>query len=264
MAPRKSASKLSKPAAKKPAAKKTAAKKTTKDAAPPGAYYEKLKSGHLKLKWKVDQKMPALMNRNMTLLEGARYARRPSAVAKKAEKRRSSDVLIADEYEGARSNWEAPDAMPDEWAAEDRGWVPGPIIRRHPPFKGPKPGPTNPALKHDSTEVQIMDELINEKFRQRCRLYTKAHARAYRASMPDWRTNTIECAFGRARNLPLFLMRQTAFDRVLNIWLAAKIRVAQLKPEVPAAALWGKCIVAKSLYDVQLDNVITFHQFNCG
>lgn len=43
-----------------------------------------------------------------------------------------------------------------------------------------------------------------------------------------------------------------------DVWLACKIRVAQLKPEVPAEALWSQ---KSSLFDAQVFADMTWHQF---
>jgi len=86
------------------------------------------------MKWRSNEKMPSIMESNLKMISGERYARRPSAIAKKSNKRRSSDVLEAEEYVGNRSDWVTTDDMPDEDRGEDVGWKPGPCDRELPPF----------------------------------------------------------------------------------------------------------------------------------
>ncbi|KAL1530353.1 hypothetical protein AB1Y20_001261 [Prymnesium parvum] len=106
-------------------------------------------------------KKPSYVARNLTLLKGAKYARRPSAIARKANKRRSSDVLFSDEFEGSRDSWSTAERMPEEDKPEDGGWSAGPIVRELPEFKGPTPGPTNAELTANSSEESIMEWAVN-------------------------------------------------------------------------------------------------------
>lgn len=208
-------------------------------------------------------KQPIIMIRNLTLIEGPRHARRPSAIAKRAEKRRSSDVLIADEFSCSHESWASPEAMPAEKSEEDGGWLPGPIVRPLPVFKGPKPGPTNPLLNAQSTEVEIMNELLTTEFKMKCREYTIAHAHAHRARHTLSLRNSIEYAFGSQEHS---IFADTAAGRrrffmLIDAWLAAKLRVAHLKLEVAAGSLWGRLDDAAWLHDEQLCSVLTFAQF---
>ena len=124
--------------------------------APRGAYYvedgvDSKGKKKWKLRWRSTEKMPAMVSRNLSLISGERYARRPSALAKKENKRRSTDVLKADEFDGNRDSWASSDMMPEENHEADTGWKPGPIARPLPTFQGPKPGPTNPSSRSPPT-----------------------------------------------------------------------------------------------------------------
>lgn len=46
--------------------------------------------------------------------------------------------------------------------------------------------------------------------------------------------------------------------KTFDLWLACRLRIAQLKPEIPVVSLWQR---DNSLFDVQVFNVMTFLQF---
>ena len=95
-----------------------------------------------------------MVSRNLSIISGERYDRRPSALAKKQNRRRSTDVLKADEFDGNRDGWTTKDPMPEEKQESDLGWKPGPVVRPLPSFNGPKQGPTNPSFTKDTSEVE--------------------------------------------------------------------------------------------------------------
>lgn len=95
--------------------------------------------------WKTTAKAPVYLERNLTVIEGERHARRPSSLAKKAGQRYPGPPLAADEYAGNRQQWEGTDTFPPEFAEEDVGWLAGPIDRPLPQFKGPTPGRRTPS-----------------------------------------------------------------------------------------------------------------------
>ncbi|KAL1499676.1 hypothetical protein AB1Y20_011873 [Prymnesium parvum] len=115
---------------------------------------------------------PRYVERNLSLVQGARHTRRPSSMARKSGKRRSSDVMKADEFAGNRESWATSEQMPEEAKDEDGGWRAGPIVRELPAFNGPTPGPTNENLKHDSPEVEFMKEFFTTEFKVKCQQYT--------------------------------------------------------------------------------------------
>ena len=105
---------------------------------------------------------PTFMNKNVTVVEGARYERRPSYIAKQSGKRTITEVTWPDPI--VMGEWEEEDEfMPPEKREEDTGWKPGPIERALPPFTGPTPGPSDPSINADSTPREIMLHQITEE-----------------------------------------------------------------------------------------------------
>lgn len=198
----------------------------------------------------------------MKLIEGERHQRRPSSIARKAGFRYSTEVLVADRFEVPGESWLGEERMPNESDSADLGWCPGPIDRELPEFKGPKPGPTNAELHQYSSEVTIMRDLITDRFKKRCQQLTAQHVEMFRKTHPNRGRKSIERAFGTEEGfLALTDDGLARFSSLFDTWLAAKLRIAQLKPEVPAKALWGLIPEARCLYDNELDTVLTYRQF---
>lgn len=173
-------------------------------------------------------------------------------MTRKAEKRHSTDVFFADGLLFIDGSWATKEKLPLELHEEDVGWQAGPMERELPLFTGPKPGPTNPALKCDSSELDFMDELITDEFKNKCRAFTTAHVSAWREKNKDdlqrGKRMRIDQAFNAEEQF--FLGSSAAgaerFALLFDTWVAAKLRVAQLKPEIPAAALWGRVSTCRS------------------
>lgn len=144
------------------------------------------------------ERQPIFMARNMCIVEGKRFERRPSSIARKAGCRYSTQVLRADAFDvPGGGDWIGPEMMPNEADSTDLGWCPGPLERELPAFHGPSPGPTNPFLQADSTEIEIMEELITPAFKKRCHELTVAHVDAFRSTHPNRGRKCIEKAFGK-------------------------------------------------------------------
>ena len=193
---------------------------------------------------------PLYIDRNVTLIEGQRYARRPSVMAKKAGKRTAGELFAADGYEGGADDWATAEPMPYEHRLEDCGWEPGLIVRQKSAFTGPKPGPTDEALKADTGDELFVDSQLTPAFWAACVRYTKAHAMAYRRARPAWRRRgTIEMSMRDERRATVDAMK---------LWLAAKIRVAQFKQEIPAIFLWDP---SSTVYDAALAQKLGHKQY---
>ena len=140
----------------------------------------KLKNPKVVEKWRPHCAQPCIGPRNLDLIGGARHERRPSALAKKAGKRRASELDWPDEF-GIDGGWsEDEEMMPDEDEREDVGWRAGPCERELLPFNGVKPGPTNPEINSESWCQDIMAELISNEFKDKWIEYTSEHAEAWR------------------------------------------------------------------------------------
>lgn len=107
---------------------------------------------------------PEYMERKLESVDGPRYQRRPSYLARKKNTRRSSEVLFGDSLD-IDDSWASEEPMPAEKEPADDGWQPGPYlapsyVRNHlsKALHQYTPGPTNPALTSTSTEADIMDE----------------------------------------------------------------------------------------------------------
>ena len=223
-----------------------------------------------KLMWRATTRAPLVMARNLRSIEAERWARRPSALVRAAGKRYASEWLVADAYDGNRDDFATGDMMPDETMEDDVGWRAGPIVKDLPAFRGPKPGPTVSTIEADSAAREIMSHLLSSEFKRLACKYTHDHIVAYRkklrAAQKKW--DTIEKAFDHGDLSWLGWDEETGdydqakFENVFDLWLAAKLKVAQLKPEIPAKALWGHFKPAPALYDAsELDRFMTFHQF---
>lgn len=94
-------------------------------------------------------KVPIVIDRNMEAAQGPRHACHPSKLARAQGKYHAAEVAWPDSYDPP-SDWEGYEDMPNELKAEDCCWIPGPAIRPLPPFQGPKPGPTDQSLDHNS------------------------------------------------------------------------------------------------------------------
>eukprot|EP00967_Tisochrysis_lutea_P108254 scaffold167584_cov23-Tisochrysis_lutea.AAC.1 len=164
---------------------------------------------------------PKVFDRNITVMDGPRHARRPSSVSRKQGKKNMTQVQWADEYDQPDEGWSDEDLMPAESLKEDCYWAAGPIARALPPFLGPEPGPTDRSLNEKSSASEIMANLIPLEFKIRWCTYTKQHARAWREKRPDWRSDTVERSMMTLKKR--FALRSNHFD----LWLAARLRVAR-------------------------------------
>lgn len=223
-------------------------------AAEPSAIVKRMKNDEGKIVEKVvflpNERMPSIIGRVLRSVEGHRYARRPSYIAKKQGFRDITKVAWADEYDQP-STWAESEPMPEENAMADCRWQPGPAQRALPAFKGPKPGPKDPSLTKDSPPAAFLDTQLTLDFKQKMVQYTKEHCKRWRLEHKDtWRKDNVECSMRKYKSQ----MTTHAFD----LWLACKVRVAQLKPEISANSLWSQ---KSSLFDPQVFAAMSIHQY---
>lgn len=198
-----------------------------------------------------NEKKPCIIGRVLRNVEGHRYARRPSYIAKQKGVRDVTKLAWADEYDQP-SSWDEAESMPQENAVTDCGWQPGPAQRALPAFKGPKPGPKDPSLAHDSPPAAFLDTQLTLEFKEKMIKYTKEHCKQWRQSKKEvWKSDTIEQSMKKYKSM----LTVHTFDQ----WLACKLRVAQLKPEMPAYSLWSP---QSSLFDPQVFAAMSWRQFS--
>lgn len=201
------------------------------------------------VQYKPNVQQPCVMGRHLDELNGHRYARRPSYLARAAGVFNATQLKWADSYDPP-DDWAADEEMPSEGKLEDCGWLPGPASRELPPFRGPTPGPTDSKLLPSSCPELFLNTQLTDEFKKKVVTYTIAHCEQYQHQNPDWRARSSERAMMNFKK---------AFDvGVFESWLACRMRVAQLKPEVRAEALWNR---KSSLFDTLVFNSMTFHQW---
>lgn len=235
---------------------KTAARKRKQlgsdDADPTVEKLVTVKKGNRSVKqmaYEPNMKQPSIMGRHLTLVEGARHARRPSKIARRAHHFNGTEIAWADQA-APPDGWTEDDSMPCEARAEDCGWRPGPAKRDVPKFKGMPPGPTDETLSSASHITKFLDSQLTQEFKVKVVGYTIEHCLAFRKAHPDVANKAIEKSMANCTK---------AFNvAVFDIWLACRMRAAQLKPEVPARMLWER---DSSLFDVQVFNAITFNKY---
>ena len=200
--------------------------------------------------WKPHAAAPVIMGRNLSLVDGARSSRRPSMIARKEGKKSITEVAWADAYEQP-DDWEdADERMPSEKYESDCGWYAGPAQRSLPAFKGKEPGPADASLTHLSTTMELLRTQLTGEFMAKTVEYTIEHAKAYRVAHPRWHNSSIERGFRdyETRCTPVFVW----------LWLACRVRISCLKPELPAQLLWDQ---HSHLFDAQVCAVMTHSQF---
>lgn len=196
---------------------------------------------------------PCIVGRNLALVEGPRHARRPSKVARKAGSFNAAEVAWPDEYVQPDS-WAEDLPMPKEARPCDEGWLVGPCgahgVRRLPAFAGPTPGPTDDALDASASVLSFFSSQITQEFCEKVVEFTRQHCEQWCATHPDWRTDTRELA---VRN-----PKKHFGVHEFRLWLACRLRISQLKPELPAYSLWNRHC---SLFDTQVFATLTFNQY---
>lgn len=217
-------------------------------------WYETTKGGKQvkKMEWRTQLPQPTFMDSNVTVVEGARYERRPSYIARKLGKRTITDVEEQWPDEIGMDNWEEEEeVMPPERRVEDCGWQAGPILRDLPPFTGPTPGPADLSIDAKSTPRQIVLTQITNDWKLKCMKYAAAHAKARRLSHQGClTTDTIE------KSMRHYHRRLT--PKLFDLWLACRLTAARLAPCVPMSALWDR---NSRNFDVQVFAAMTYPQF---
>ena len=203
--------------------------------------------------------MPAFMEHGVKASDKSRASQRPSNQARKMgfKSVRECPDLQPGGFDGNDSDWASTEAMPDEAREEDVGWLPGPIDRDVPEFNGAKPGPADPLLNADSTPEDIMERLLTDDLCNDVIRYAVSHCKHYRRQKMLVSRQTLKASKDSIEQTWGWrLPAPDASGRLLvRTWIAAKLSVAQLAPEINEEALWDP---SDSLYDQKLDEVIPY------
>eukprot|EP00966_Prymnesium_polylepis_P263312 6082005-Prymnesium_polylepis.1 len=95
-----------------------------------------------------------------------------------------------------------------------------------------------------------MESQITAEFKEKWLQYTREHCFAYRRKYPAAVKRNIEASMKHFYRK----LKAAHFD----LWIAVRLRVAQLKPEVPCDALWDP---DDSLFDAEVFGALTFFQY---
>ena len=147
-----------------------------------------LKNAKVSTLWRPHAQQPKKHGRHLDRIEGARYLRRPSAVANAAGKARITELgeQCPDPYDEEIVS-EEDEPMPDEFDEADTGWRAGAAPRERLPFLSPTPGPKNQDLSWSSSYSAIMAELITPAFMAKWVERSLEHVVAWRAAHPGWK-----------------------------------------------------------------------------
>lgn len=197
------------------------------------------------------EKQPIIVERQVTLVrDQSRAERRPSKMARKQGVRVGMKLLKADGIDFG--DWRGKEQMPDEFKEEDLGWKPGPIPGKAAlKFKGPKPGPVG--FDDDASATEIIQKLLSDEMLQVVCELAAEHSKLYReerglATKKALRKDDVERSVNPKKLTPAHV----------RIWLAVKMRGAQLARDVPINDLFD---VRSEHYDPQVHYMITKKQY---
>ena len=182
--------------------------------------------------WAGSGMMPIIVSPSVTEAAGPRHAQRPSALARAASGAAATQGGV--QYETTSSGvaaWATAEHMPFEMAAEDCGWLPGPVGgiagRPMPTFRGPAMGARDRRLTSRSSARQIMAVVaFSDRFKQLVVRHARGHCHAWRETHSTH--DSIERAFHAANLLP----------EHVELWYAASLCIAEYNAAVPARSLW--------------------------
>ena len=133
-------------------------------------------------------------------------------------------------------------------AAEDIGWLPGPVNgnagRAFPAFTGRRPGPRDPQLTRTSTARRVLQSVVfTRTWKEQWVRLTRRHVLAWQEA--HTKKDGIERAFDATQ-----LRGEHA-----ELWVAACVSIARLNPSVPAERLWD---VDHELHNPRLMNALPY------
>ena len=213
-----------------------------------------------KTSWVCTAPAPVCMERCVQPVQGARATARPSGAAYLAGERLGRDVHYSAAF--VDEDWEWEDAasckMPDECKEEDSGWLPGPIDRPKPAFKGRTPGPADPTLSAASTEREIMARLLTDQIVGMIADFGRQHAQHYRSAVLQVDSAKELAAINDTIESAMDWECTNLNGDSVRLWVAAKLRVACLSEAVNEDVLWDS---NSSWYDELLDAKLPYSAY---
>ena len=115
--------------------------------------------------WRASGCAPAVAAGQWTAAAGERHTHRPSAVTRAAADDAAAQAVDHITTQRApQTDWQSNEELPFEEAAEDIGWLPGPVNgnagRPFPSFTGQRPGPRDRQLTRTSTARRVMQSVV--------------------------------------------------------------------------------------------------------
>ena len=201
--------------------------------------------------WVCTAPAPVCMPRCIQPVKGSRAAARPSGAAYKSGKRFGREVHFTGAF--VDNDWEWVNdhhKMPDESKEEDTGWLPGPVDRAKPAFKGRTPGPADPTLTAASTEREIMARLLTDQIVGMIADFGRQHAQHYRSTVLQVDNAKELAALDDTTESAMDWELTNLNGDSVRVWIAAKLRVACLSEAVNEEVLWDRNSSRNSsLYD---------------
>ena len=202
---------------------------------------------------------PVCMLRCVQAVQGSRAAARPSGAAYKSGKRFGREVHFTGVFVDNDWDWVNDyHKMPDESKEEDTGWLPGPVDRAKPAFKGRTPGPADPTLTAASTEREIMARLLTDQVVGMIADFGRQHAQHYRSAVLQVDSAKELAALSDTTESAMDWEFKNLNGDSVRLWIAAKLRIACLSEAVNEEVLWDS---NSSMYDELLDSKMPFSAY---
>jgi len=197
--------------------------------------------------WRASGNWPVIQPQVVQSVAGQRHTQRPSALAGKGKRAIDSVTSIAVQVD----SWETSEELPFGCVESDVGWLPGPVGgssgRELPPFKGRRPGPSDPSLTAGTGARRIMRAVqFTPAYKERVVALARQHAVAWASahSTPD----AVERSFHAS------CLEPDHFE----LWIAVRLRIAAVNSAIAARHLWDK---TSPLYDARLDLACPYHVY---
>ena len=203
--------------------------------------------------WRASSAAPAVQQRVVAEVGGKRAASRPSARATQATGKKGAKAIDnIEEFTDALDLTLQQVEMPLEAAESDVGWLPGPVGgaagRVFPTFRGPAFGPTKRDTRNATARAIVEATFLTPEYKKAVVDRLKLHVQWWRRMHPK--------LDGIERSFPV---ENVTADHI-DLWHAARVRLARLNTSVPAELLWKRTAYGRknSLYDEELDAALPY------